>query len=108
VVEDNELNQKLLVQMLNNYGFEVATANNGLECLNMLPHQEFDVILMDMQMPLWMVMKQPNHTQRKHLGPYTGYSHNRQRHAGDREKCLASVVLRIWPSLLNLRIWYRK
>ncbi|MGI5921777.1 MAG: response regulator [Syntrophomonadaceae bacterium] len=52
IVEDNELNQKIVSQMLINYGFEVTTVNNGLECLNILQRKNFDLILMDMQMPV--------------------------------------------------------
>lgn len=52
LVEDNELNQKLLAQMLINYGFEVLTAGNGWECLNILQQKNINIILMDMQMPL--------------------------------------------------------
>lgn len=52
LVEDNELNQKLILQMLLSYGFEVEYVNNGLECLRLLEQQEFNLILMDMQMPV--------------------------------------------------------
>ncbi len=52
LVEDNELNQKLLVQMLLNYGFEVITASNGLEGLSILQRKNIDIVLMDMQMPV--------------------------------------------------------
>ncbi len=52
VVEDNELNQKLIIQMLMNFGFEVEYVNNGLECLHILQQRNFDLILMDMQMPI--------------------------------------------------------
>lgn len=52
LVEDNELNQKLIIQMLLSYGFEVEFANNGLECLHILQQRDFNLILMDMQMPV--------------------------------------------------------
>lgn len=51
LVDDNEMNQKLVGQMLTNYGFEVITANDGLQALNMLERKDFDLVLMDMQMP---------------------------------------------------------
>ncbi|NLN86752.1 MAG: response regulator [Syntrophomonadaceae bacterium] len=53
LVDDNELNQKLIGQMLTNYGFEVITAVNGLEALCSMEQKHFDLVLMDMQMP-WM------------------------------------------------------
>lgn len=52
LVEDNELNQKLILQMLLSYGFEVEFVNNGLECLHALERQDFNLVLMDMQMPV--------------------------------------------------------
>lgn len=52
LVEDNDLNQKLVTQMLLSYGFEVITANNGLECLSVLQRKNIDIVLMDMQMPV--------------------------------------------------------
>ena len=51
LVDDNELNQKLIGQMLTNYGFEVLTAANGLEALCQMERKTFDLVLMDMQMP---------------------------------------------------------
>ncbi len=52
LVEDNELNQKLIIQMLVSYGFEVASVSNGLECLQILQEKDIHLILMDMQMPV--------------------------------------------------------
>lgn len=52
LVEDNLLNQKIITKMLKNYGFEVRLANNGAECLSKLKEETFDIILMDMQMPI--------------------------------------------------------
>jgi len=52
LVEDNELNQKLITQMLVSYGFEVVSVSNGLECLQVLQEKEFHLVLMDMQMPV--------------------------------------------------------
>jgi len=90
VVEDNELNQKLLVQMLSNYGFEVFVSNNGLNCINMLQSDNFDVILMDMQMPVMdgyeatrLIRENPDW---EHI-PVIAITANAM--SGDREKCLA-------------------
>lgn len=52
VVEDNDLNRKIVSQMLLNFGFQVREAINGLECLKILQDHHFDLILMDMQMPI--------------------------------------------------------
>lgn len=51
VVEDNKINQMLVVKVLKNYGFTIDVAENGLIALNKCEHQDFDIILMDLQMP---------------------------------------------------------
>ncbi|KAG2374543.1 hypothetical protein C9374_010562 [Naegleria lovaniensis] len=54
VVDDNEVNRKVLTRMMTLLGFSVMTASDGLHALEMVkknPH-EFQVILMDLFMPL--------------------------------------------------------
>ena len=51
LAEDNALNQVLAVRLLERAGCKVAVANNGLEAIALLKDQQFDCILMDMQMP---------------------------------------------------------
>jgi len=52
LVEDHPTNQKLTIGLLSKWGHETALAQNGLEALDILEHRSFDVILMDMQMPV--------------------------------------------------------
>lgn len=51
VVEDNPVNQLLVTRVLQNYGFEMDMANNGKVALDKLAGHEYDIILMDLQMP---------------------------------------------------------
>ncbi len=51
VVEDNLVNQKLAVRLLEKRGHRVVVAANGLDALAKLEEQAFDVVLMDVQMP---------------------------------------------------------
>ena len=51
VVEDNPVNQKLLVSLLNKNGFKADVANNGLEALDAADKKSYDLIFMDIQMP---------------------------------------------------------
>ncbi|RFZ92958.1 response regulator [Mucilaginibacter conchicola] len=51
VAEDNLINQKLIVRILNKLGYEPQIAANGIEVLALMEHNSFDVILMDVQMP---------------------------------------------------------
>lgn len=52
LVEDNLINQKVLGKQLKKAGLEVEVANHGLEALDTLAKQSFDVVLMDLEMPV--------------------------------------------------------
>jgi signal transduction histidine kinase/CheY-like chemotaxis protein len=51
VVEDNRVNQKVLVKILNRMGYRPEIAENGVEALDRLRLRFFDLVLMDVQMP---------------------------------------------------------
>jgi signal transduction histidine kinase/HPt (histidine-containing phosphotransfer) domain-containing protein len=51
VVEDNEMNQKVMEGFMMRYQLKPVIANNGLEAVSILAHRAFDLILMDIQMP---------------------------------------------------------
>lgn len=90
LVEDNSLNQKIVAEILTSYGFEVVTAANGLECLNILQKEYFDIILMDMQMPLMdgyeatRLIRQDEKIKDIPIIAMTAHAIT-----GDKEKCLA-------------------
>ncbi len=52
VVEDNIVNQKVAVRMLENEGYRCDMATNGEEALDALSQITYDIILMDCQMPI--------------------------------------------------------
>lgn len=52
LAEDNEINQLLARSVLQYLGFESKTASNGQEAIDLLQQEDFDVILMDIQMPV--------------------------------------------------------
>lgn len=52
LVEDNSVNQKVAVRMLQKLGCEITVAENGQQALEILARDSFDVVLMDVQMPL--------------------------------------------------------
>ena len=51
VAEDNLVNQKVAMRMLEKAGHRVDVANNGIEALAALKNASYDMVLMDMQMP---------------------------------------------------------
>ena len=55
LVEDNELNSEIAVEILNEYGFLVDTAENGAEAVEKVKNSKpgnYDLVLMDVQMPV--------------------------------------------------------
>lgn len=52
VVEDNAVNQKLAVRLLEKMGYVAEAANNGQEALDILATQQYDLVLMDCEMPV--------------------------------------------------------
>lgn len=52
VVEDNETNQLLIGQLLENAGLQYTVAPDGQACLDQIKTQRYDLVLMDMQMPV--------------------------------------------------------
>jgi len=52
LVEDNPVNQELALRLLERQGHQIKVANNGQEAVDLFEAGNFDVILMDMQMPV--------------------------------------------------------
>jgi len=52
LVEDNEINRQVAQELLEGFGLDVTTAQNGVEAIALLKDEQFDGVLMDMQMPV--------------------------------------------------------
>jgi signal transduction histidine kinase/DNA-binding response OmpR family regulator/HPt (histidine-containing phosphotransfer) domain-containing protein len=52
LVEDNEINQQIADEILTGAGFNVSIANDGEKAVRAVGQNEFDVVLMDIQMPV--------------------------------------------------------
>ncbi|MCU7958809.1 MAG: response regulator [gamma proteobacterium symbiont of Bathyaustriella thionipta] len=91
LVEDNAINQELAIELLSVNGMKVVVANNGQEALDMLEQQEFDGVLMDIQMPVMDGYKACRRIREqeklRHL-PVIAMTANAM--AGDRDKALAA------------------
>jgi len=93
LAEDNKINQKVASAMLTKRGHKVIIAENGKEALNIIAHESFDLILMDVQMPEMdgyeatrRIREQEKNTDR-HIPIIAMTAHALK---GDREKCIAS------------------
>ncbi|MDH5801299.1 MAG: PAS domain S-box protein, partial [Gammaproteobacteria bacterium] len=51
LVDDNEINQMIAIDLLDSVGVEVTAAGSAKECFECLEQQQFDLVLMDIQMP---------------------------------------------------------
>lgn len=51
LVEDNVVNQRLAIRVLQKLGFDVTVAGNGVQAVEVCQRKTFDIILMDVQMP---------------------------------------------------------
>jgi CheY-like chemotaxis protein len=52
LVEDSVVNQQILANMLHREGFDVVLADNGQDAVEKFKQQAFDVVIMDVQMPV--------------------------------------------------------
>jgi CheY-like chemotaxis protein len=52
LVEDNEINSLIVNELLNSVGAQTTIAENGQLALDELARQDFDMVLMDIQMPV--------------------------------------------------------
>lgn len=52
IAEDHAINQEVIKAILSHYEYAYMVANNGLEAVELLQQQAFDVVLMDVQMPV--------------------------------------------------------
>lgn len=90
VAEDNVINQKLTLRILQKMGYLADVAGNGVEVLDALRRQNYDVVLMDVQMPEMdgleatrnIVTHWPEHTRPKIIAMTANAMQ------GDREKCI--------------------
>jgi CheY-like chemotaxis protein len=51
LTEDNAVNQKLAIRLLEKMGYRADVAGNGIEAIQALERQRYDLVLMDVQMP---------------------------------------------------------
>ncbi len=93
LAEDNAVNQRVARSMLERRGHEVTVVNNGAEALNAFAPGRFDVILMDVQMPVMggfdatRAIRGREEREGGHVRIVALTAHALQR---DRERCLAA------------------
>ncbi len=93
VAEDNPVNQKLLVRLVEKIGYQATVAKNGVEALIALSELSYDAVLMDCQMPelngfkTTAAIRQYDQEKGTHTPIIAVTAHEK---AGDRERCLTA------------------
>ena len=90
LAEDNAMNQKVALKMLEKIGFKVSIAKDGGEAVSMFQEGGFDIILMDMQMPVLSGIEATREIRKLEAGndriPIIACTANVMK--GDRENCI--------------------
>ncbi|CAN9335985.1 unnamed protein product [Alternaria alternata] len=96
LAEDNAVNQKLAVRILEKYHHRVTVANNGLEAFEHIQKKRYDCVLMDVQMPVmggFEATAKIREWERDNGIPSTPViALTAHAMVGDREKCLAAQM----------------
>jgi CheY-like chemotaxis protein len=93
LVEDNILNQKLIFLNLSKYGYKIDIANNGKEALEKVKCNRYQLIIMDLMMPVMDGLEASREIRKyedtlPYNTPIIGLTANT--FDADREKCLAN------------------
>ena len=93
LAEDNTINQKIALKMLEKLGYRADVVGNGLEVLDAVSRIKYDVILMDCQMPEmdgYEATVKQRERERESGGHLPIIAMTANAMSGDREKCLTS------------------
>ncbi|KAK9713045.1 histidine kinase osmosensor [Basidiobolus ranarum] len=93
LAEDNLVNQKVAVRILEKYGHEVTIVSNGLLAVEAVESTKFDIVLMDVQMPImggFEATSRIRDMERVSGGHIPIIALTAHAMVGDREKCLSA------------------
>ena len=91
LVDDHPVNRQLATKLLSRWGHRVTTADNGQQALDALAQSRFDLVLMDMMMPVLDGLEATRRFRASEQGPRTPvFAMTAKAMQGDREQCLAA------------------
>ncbi len=111
LVEDNVINQRVAKRMVENMGYKVEIANHGKEALEMLDKKKYDLILLDVQMPVLDGLRTAQKIRVKELNtdehiPIIAMTAHAQKE--DRDRCLEAGMDDYLSKPINMKILEEK
>jgi CheY-like chemotaxis protein/HPt (histidine-containing phosphotransfer) domain-containing protein len=92
LAEDDQINQEVVVNILNKYGYRVSVVRTGKEAVLLLKEKDFDLVFMDLQMPEMggieatkLIRKSNSRNKNVHIIALTAHAKK-----SDRDRCLAA------------------
>ena len=108
LVEDHPVNQRLAIQLLERWGHAVTLADNGEQALALLARERYDLVLMDMMMPVLDGLETTRRYRASERGPRTPIvAMTAKAMQGDRDSCLAAGMDDYLSKPLDLREFQR-
>jgi len=108
LVEDNQLNVKLILSLFSENNLKLQTSENGAKCIEKLKENIFDIILMDMEMPVMNGYEATTfiRNELKNNIPIIAMSANAM--SGEREKCLSMGMNDYISKPINANLLFEK
>ena len=107
LVEDNEVNRELAHEMLTNIGLDVALAENGQQAVEAVRANDYDLVLMDCQMPVMDGYEATGKIRDElHLRNLPIVAMTANALASDRERCLSAGMNDHIPKPIDVAVLY--
>ncbi|HET6991860.1 MAG TPA: response regulator, partial [Bacteroidia bacterium] len=90
LVEDNLLGREIAFSMLEDLGYKSRSAENGFAALQMLENESFDLVLMDVEMPVMNGISTTKQIRLKYGNKIPVIALTAHDSPGEQEKCLAA------------------
>lgn len=108
LVEDNNLNVKLILSLFSEYNLNVQVAENGSVCLKKLKDDNFDIILMDMEMPVMNGYETATFIRKDLKNDIPIIAMTAHAMAGEKERCLSLGMNDYISKPINANLLFEK